>query len=335
MRCSPMTQSIFPLLFSLMLILSSCSGDSSSSDSSEEVSPKEVTADEEKYFSADSAYSYIARQVSFGPRVPNTEGHKACKEWLVNKLGSMGLKVVEQETTVTAHDGTELNITNIIASINPDQAERILLLAHWDTRPIADYDADAHLRNKPILGADDGGSGVAVLLEVARQLQKRGTSLGIDILLADAEDYGTSNNDESWCLGSAYWSKNPHIPNYKAKFGILLDMVGAKGAKFRWETFSKIHAPELLVAVWDTAARLGYTSLFIQADGAALTDDHVPVIKNLGIPTIDIVNYDPNRSHGFGEHWHTHNDNLENIDPSVLSAVGHTLMTFLQKQEKK
>ncbi|WP_282918712.1 M28 family peptidase, partial [Porphyromonas macacae] len=259
----------------------------------------------------------------------------ACKQWLIDKMASLGLRVIPQETTVTAHDGKKLDITNIIGSFNPEREDRILLLAHWDTRPIADYDPNESLRNKPILGADDGGSGVAVLLEVARQLQMANTSLGIDFLFADAEDYGVSNDEDSWCLGSTYWSKNPHIPNYKADLGILLDMVGAKEAKFRWETFSKIHAPYLLTTIWDIASRLGYSHLFIQADGAALTDDHVPVIKNLGIPTINIVNYDPNRLNGFGGHWHTHKDDLENIDPAVLQAVGHTLMTFLKQQETK
>lgn len=338
MKHLSIVQMVGSLLIAPALLLTSCSNErSSSKDSSAEQGSATTnrTEKEDKLFSADSAYSYIAHQVSFGPRVPNTEGHKACREWLVQKLSSFGAQVVRQETTVTAHDGKKLDITNIIGSFNPDNPNRILLLAHWDTRPIADHDSNENLRSEPILGADDGGSGVAVLLEIARQLQKSNTSLGIDILLADAEDYGVSNDEESWCLGSTYWSKNPHVANYRADWGILLDMVGAKGAKFRWEIFSKIHAPYLLTAIWDIAYRLGYGSLFIQADGAALTDDHVPVIKNLGIPTINIVNYDPNRPNGFGGHWHTHKDDLENIDPTVLEAVGHTVMTFLKQQEKK
>lgn len=283
----------------------------------------------EGLFSAQNAYNHIEKQISFGPRVPNTEGHKACGDWLVEQLNSYGAEVVRQEAEVATHLGDKLPITNIIASYNVEKTERILLLAHWDTRPKAENDPNPSLRDKPILGADDGGSGVAVLLEIARLMQETASDLPIDILLVDAEDSGEANVEGSWCLGSTYWSKNPHRKDYNARYGILLDMVGAKGATFRWEYFSKLHASSLLMAVWEKARQLGYGKYFIQADGAALTDDHIPIIENMGIPTIDIVNYDPARQHGFGDYWHTHSDTIEIISLETLEAVGNTLWEVL------
>lgn len=282
-------------------------------------------------FSADTAYAFIEKQVAFGPRVPNSEGHRSCRNWLIGKLEQYGAKVYAQDTKVRAYDSTELAITNIIGAFNPDAEERILLLAHWDTRPEADFDPNPSLKSKPIIGADDGGSGVAVLLEIARIIQSTDSKKGIDIFFTDAEDYGAPHIEDSWCLGSTYWSLHPHVEGYKAKYGILLDMVGAKDARFRWESFSKLYAPDVLDAVWSTAASLGYGRYFIQADGGALTDDHVPINKNMGIPTIDIVNYDPSRTKGFGEHWHTHADNISVIDRNVLSAVGNTVWSVITK----
>ncbi len=310
-----------------------CKGDGGSGNESEDsLSTSQGVA--YNLFDADSAYEYIAAQVAFGTRIPNTPTHKACGDWLKQKLASFGFDVISQEATVVDQEGKNLPITNIIGQWNPQAERRILLLAHWDTRPIADHDPDPSKTGMPILGADDAASGVGVLLEVARQLAKQQSSLGVDILLVDAEDSGTSENEESWCLGSTYWSKNPHKAGYRAEFGILLDMVGAQDAKFRWELFSKLHAPSIVSTFWDKAASLGYGSYFIQADGAGLTDDHRPIIDNLAIPTIDIVNYDPARPKGFGTHWHTHADTMEIIDRATLRAVGETLISYLKDLEE-
>lgn len=286
-------------------------------------------------FNADSAYSYIAQQVAFGTRVPNTPTHRECGEWIASKLKEFGLEVVLQQANVSTHESVSLPITNIIGRLNPSAERRILLLAHWDTRPTADNDPNPSRKSEPILGADDAASGIGVLLEIARQLADRKSTLGVDFLFVDAEDMGVSENEDSWCLGSTYWSKHPHVEHYRAEFGILLDMVGARDAKFRWEYFSKVHAPSIVSSLWDKAASLGYGHYFIQADGAALTDDHKPIIDNLAIPTIDIVNYDPARSNGFGAHWHTHGDNMDVIDKEVLKAVGETLMAYLEERENE
>ena len=286
-------------------------------------------------FNTDSAYSYIAQQVAFGTRVPNTPTHRECGEWIAGKLKEFGLEVVLQQANVSTHESVSLPITNIIGRLNPSAERRILLLAHWDTRPTADNDPNPSRKSEPILGADDAASGVGVLLEVARQLAYHNSTLGVDFLFVDAEDMGVSEQEDSWCLGSTYWSKHPHVEHYRAEFGILLDMVGARDAKFRWEYFSKVHAPSIVSSLWDKAASLGYGHYFIQADGAALTDDHKPIIDNLAIPTIDIVNYDPARSNGFGAHWHTHGDNMDVIDKEVLKAVGETLMAYLEERENE
>lgn len=282
-------------------------------------------------FSADSAYSFIAKQLSFGPRVPNTPSHLLCGRWLEEKLSLFGAEVMLQEDIVDTHRGGTTPIKNIIASYNKEKKDRIILLAHWDTRPTADKDPNPSLQKKPILGADDGASGVAVLLEIARLMQLTKSTLPIDIILVDAEDMGESQVEESWCLGSTYWSKNPHQGNYQAKCGILLDMVGSKNAKFMWEYFSKRYASAVLSQVWNKASELGYGAYFVNADGAALTDDHIPLIKNRAVPVIDIVNYDTQRENGFGDHWHTHSDDLPIIDKEVLMAVGNTLWYSLEE----
>jgi hypothetical protein len=191
-------------------------------------------------FNADSAYFYIEKQVAFGPRVPNTAAHKACAVWLENTLKRFTAEVVVQQTRLKASDGTLLDSRNIIASFNPEDKSRVLLCAHWDSRPWADHDPDPANRRKPVPAANDGGSGVGVLLEIARQMSQHNPGLGVDIVLFDAEDYGdheesASSTQDSWGLGSQYWSRNPHVPGYSARFGILLDMVGANGATFTME----------------------------------------------------------------------------------------------------
>ncbi len=314
----------------LSAALTACNGNKAQTEETETQQTETVAAD---LFSADSAYAYVQRQVDFGPRIPGTDAHKACGDWLAATLRSYGATVLEQRAEVKAYTGEMLPMRNIIASYNPEASQRILLMAHWDTRPFSDEDPNSAMHTKTFDGADDGGSGVGVLLEIARTLGQRDSiGIGVDLVLFDTEDYGTSGNDDSWCLGSQYWSKNPLPAGYKATAGILLDMVGSKGATFYWEYFSKRYAPGILSEVWQLAAEMGYGSYYIQADGGALTDDHLPVIRNLGIPCINIVNYSPKNKHGFGDYWHTQNDNMDNIDKATLDAVGETLLRYLDKR---
>lgn len=276
-------------------------------------------------FDADSAYAYVARQVEFGPRVPGSAAHRQCGEWLASELRRHGAEVTVQEATLTAFDGTQLPARNIIGSFNPQAAERILLLAHWDTRPWADNDPDRTNHSKPVPGADDGASGTGVLLEIARQLSLSGSKPAVDILFTDAEDYGTDGDDESWALGTRYFVQNrPEGVTYSG--AILLDMVGGKDAQFRREYFSQQYAPQLVDAVWAAAGMAGEGALFSNELGGAITDDHVELIKG-GIPAIDIITFDP--ANGFPPYWHTVNDDMSNISAKTLGSVGRVMMTYL------
>ncbi|TCO07918.1 M28 family peptidase [Natronoflexus pectinivorans] len=290
-------------------------------------------------FNADSAYYFIEKQVSFGPRVPNTPEHIACAEYLAATLERFGADVIVQEAEVRAFDNTRLNIRNIIGQFQPEKSERLLLFAHWDTRPFADHDPDPAMRNTPILGANDGGSGVGVLLEIARHLQENPTHPGIDIIFFDAEDYGIPDHihvpyrPDTWCLGSQYWGQNPHVRNYYARFGILLDMVGAKDAQFYREQHSLRFAPRLVDHIWNIAHELGYGAWFNFGIGGLITDDHVYVYKHLNIPSVNIIQHDPTSPTSFGSYWHTHADNMDIIDKATLKAVGQTVMEVIYREK--
>lgn len=291
-------------------------------------------------FNADSAYAYIATQVDFGPRVPNTKAHQQCGDYLVAKLKNFGASVIEQKTVLPTYDGTKLNVCNIIGSFQPEKEQRILLFAHWDTRPFADHDSDPDKVHQPIPGANDGASGVGVLLEVARQLQQKSTQAGIDIIFFDAEDWGEPTfakdapQGDWWCLGSRYWAENPHQANYRAQFGILLDMVGAPNATFYKESYSLKYAVNVVEKVWITAARLGYANYFINKEGGYITDDHVPVNEHHRAPSIDIIHTSQDSRNGFASFWHTHKDDMSNIDRNTLKAVGQTVMEVIYTENK-
>lgn len=288
-------------------------------------------------FNSDSAYYYIEKQVSFGPRFLSSIGWKNCALWLEKKLNSYCPNVIVQTAPTTTYDGKTHTLKNIIASFDPNKKNRVVLFAHWDTRHIADYDT----KNKkdPILGANDGGSGVAVLIELARQFSLQSPNIGIDIVLFDAEDYGQPEKSEypkmenSWCLGSQYWSKNPHKKNYTAKYGILLDMVGAKNATFRFEEISRTYAKHILNKVWKKGHQLGFEKYFIFENTGPIVDDHLYVNMILKtIPTIDIIEYDPATITNFNKHWHTHNDNMQNVNRETLNAVGQTLLDVIYNE---
>lgn len=281
-------------------------------------------------FNADSALSFVKAQCDFGPRVPNTEAHRKCGEYLVAKLKATGANVIEQNMTLSAFDGTKLKAKNIIAEINPDSIDnRILLLAHWDCRPWADHDPDLSKHKEPVMGANDGASGVGVLLEMARLFATKNPKRGIDILLVDAEDWGDSDGEEdTWALGTQYWVAHKHRNDYKASFGILLDMVGASGANFAKEYYSSAYALNVVNDVWSVALKSGYGKFFSSQNGGGVTDDHV-FINRGGIPCIDVIDFDADSDTGFYPGWHTTHDTFDVIDPATLKAVGQTLVNFI------
>ncbi|EAZ80468.1 M28 family peptidase [Algoriphagus machipongonensis] len=314
-------------LIGVLLFAWACSSSENKNEKVEETPPKPFPA-----FSPDSAYTYIQKQVDFGPRVPESPGHQATKEWIIAKFESFGLTVSTQDFEATTYDGLTWDLSNIIASYQPEAKKRIMLSAHWDSRRIADKDSQD--MDKPIDGANDGASGVGVLLEVARAIhsQELKPDVGIDFILFDGEDDGepeqtrvrNTSQDFWWCLGSQHWSKNKHIPNYTAYYGILLDMVGAKGAKFYYEGYSRQYASGILKKVWENAAKVGHSDFFVMRNTPEILDDHAFVNEYAGIPMIDIIQFSPDS--GFGHYHHTHSDNMDLIDKRTLQAVGETVL---------
>lgn len=281
-------------------------------------------------FNADSAYAFIDKQVSFGPRVPGTKAHADCAQYLISKLKSVTDTVIVQRGTVTAPGNRSLPIYNIIGRINPQSADRILLFAHWDSRHIADQDDER--KTDPILGANDGASGVGVLLEIARIVKGKNPGIGIDIFFTDAEDQGLPEVNDSYCLGTQYWITNPPIPFYKPRFAILLDMVGGKDARFWKEEGSVVNASFAVDKVWAKAAELGYGNIFVNSTRTAIIDDHYYVNGMTDIPAIDIIQYNEGTDGKFPPYWHTHDDNMGAVDKATLKAVGQTLLGVIYNE---
>lgn len=287
-------------------------------------------------FNADSAYASIVTQCGFGERVPNTPAHEKCGDYIVKSMEAVGLKVTEQRVNQKAWDGTTLKTRNIIGAYKPDAAKRIVIAAHWDSRPWCDADPDSSRHREPVMAANDGASGVAVMLELARLLPELNPAYGVDFVCFDSEDYGAPywaadkapDDGSDWCLGSQYWSAHPHVSNYKAEYGILLDMVGGKDARYCFEGFSLKYAQRYVMRLWDAAERVGAGNLFVPKEGGYATDDHVPMNEIAGIPTVDIIPF-VEGEHTFGKTWHTTDDTPENISKETLKGVGQTVLQML------
>jgi hypothetical protein len=324
-------------IFVAVIILVSCK-QKTTQTSENQAEVKVVKKVEIPVFNADSAYYFTEKQLSFGPRVPNTKAHEQCASYIESVLKRYCQKVMVQEFQATAWDGTLLKGKNIIASFNPETNNRILFCSHWDSRPYADYDPDEKNHRKPIPGANDGASGVGILLEIARLISTQQPKVGIDLIMFDLEDYGepkgvNREGEDNWCLGSQFWAKNPHKQGYKAKYGILLDMAGAKNAVFTMENTSMYYAPDIMKMVWETAADLGYANYFSTEKTGGLIDDHLYINKFARIPTIDIVHHDPTTVSGFFPYWHTMKDDMSNIDKTTMTVVANTILTVAFKEE--
>ena len=282
-------------------------------------------------FNADSAYAFVQEQVDFGPRIPNTSAHVAAGDKIINRLEGYGAKVKVQSFEATTYDGVTLALRNIMGSFNPTAKKRILLAAHWDTRPWASKEKEDP--TSTFDGANDGASGVGVLLEIARKIQASGSpDVGVDLLFFDGEDWGQEGNGrpETWCLGSQYWAKNKQ--GYVAYYGILLDMVGGKNARFPYEGISRKMAKKVLTNVWTQASEIGYGKYFIPRKEGEITDDHYYVNTIAKIPMIDILHWEPEFGY-FGDWHHTRKDDMSIIDKNTLKAVGQTVMHVVYYEE--
>ena len=339
-----MTKTILPFL-ALALTFAACKEKPKQTESAQTTDqPAMVSA---PAFNADSAYAYVDRQVKFGPRVPNTPAHVQTGNYLVSKFKQFGCEVTEQNFVATTWDGKKINARNIIASINPQATKRIFISSHWDSRPNADSDSIPTNKTKPVPAANDGASGVAVMLEMARTIQQAKTkpAVGIDFICFDVEDMGDGEKagkdyeKESgtvdyvgFGLGSRYWAKHLHKPGYSAYYGVLLDMVGAKGATFPKEGYSMQMAATVVNNVWQTASRLGFSQFFVDTPGGQITDDHVAPNYIAKIPTVDIIQMNIQTGGFFSAH-HTLADDMRYIDRATLQAVGQTLTQVLYNEQ--
>lgn len=314
------------ILIAVAAFMLSCSATGGKTQTSASVSGE--TSASQLLFSGDSAMRQVTLQCDYGPRVPGTPAHKACGDYLESTLRRYCDEVVLQRPTLTTFDGTRLEALNLVGVINPKAERRILLVAHWDCRPWADSDPDPTKVNEPVMGANDGASGTAVLLELARVFHAQKPEIGIDLLLTDVEDWGAEDNEDSWALGTQYWVANMHRADYKPLFGILLDMVGAKDATFHREAYSDMYAPSVVDEVWRIAAEQGYSRFFVEGIGGGATDDHVCINKG-GIPCIDIIDM-RSSSTGFYPGWHTTHDTVDQLDTAPLEAVGRTLEALIR-----
>ncbi|MEN6357231.1 MAG: M28 family peptidase [Armatimonadota bacterium] len=282
-------------------------------------------------FDENRAFSLLTKQVEFGPRYPGTDGHKAAAEFIQAQLKPYadGVKVQEFSKTVR---GKYLEMQNIVAHFNPDAKKHILLSAHWDSRPTADMEIDPEKKKQPIPGANDGGSGVAVLLELARMFAKQKPDVGVVMVFFDGEDYGPG--EPEMFLGSKYFAKNlADGSSYNGKlikidYGILLDMVGDKDLQIPKEQKSVSAASDVVEKVWSMADKLGYRDVFTPGVGMSIEDDHLPLI-DAGVKCIDVIdfNYGP---------WHTLDDTPDKCSPKSLKTVGEVIanVVYAEKVER-
>ena len=306
---------------------------------------KQTAVIERPSFCADSAYAYIEKQMAFGPRVPNSASHMQCAVWLIEQLRACGAEVELQKGFMPDYRGNNQQIYNIIGHFYTAETAsrpRVLLGAHYDTRPWCDEEQDYQDRFYNVPGANDGASGVGVLLEVARQLgiRMQDTTAGfqpVDIIFFDCEDMGTprvytgAEREDTWCLGSQLWATNYSNQQsaVRYKFGIVLDMVGAPDAVFPLEMYSTNYAANYQQQIWRSAEQLGYGALFSNQQSYPITDDHYYINYLAGIPTVDIIHYDMRNATGFPFWWHTRQDNMDNVSKSTLQAVGEVVLSQL------
>jgi hypothetical protein len=336
----PIMKNKFLLLTSCILYLASCNTETKKVEETKqpEVKTVEVEHVTAPAFNQDSAFSFIKVQADMGPREPGSKAHEKAVVYFEKKFKEYGADVMIQKATVTTFDQKKWLSKNIIASFNPENTSRVMLCAHWDSRPFCDEDSNKANAKKPCPGVNDGASGAGILIEIARVMAKQKPNIGIDIMLWDMEDYGKGQvesayeMEDDWGLGSQYWSKNLHKQGYTARFGILLDLVGTKNVVFPQEQVSVFYASTFVNKIWSTANNLGYSNYFIRKQINPITDDHVYVNKFANIPCVDIIGYDPDKSRFFLEH-HTLADDIKLIDKNTLKVVGQTVLEVIYNEQ--
>jgi hypothetical protein len=283
-----------------------------------------VAGQARREFNGDSAMSYVRQQLAFGPRVPGTPGWQQTGDWIVRKLRAAAAEVTEQKWTHRLATGRTIPMRNILARFKPQASERVLYVAHWDTRPRADSDPDPANHDTPIPGANDGASGVALLIAVAEALSKAPPAMGVDLLFVDGEDYGTFGPDVDVLIGSTYFASHLPTPGYKPLFGVLWDMIGDADLGIEQEQYSAQQAPEVVQRVWQTARDLGYERYFpTNVRSYPITDDHYPLLK-AGLRVIDVIDYP-------WEWHHTLADSADKVSAQSLQIVGDVAMALLRQ----
>jgi peptidase M28-like protein len=277
-------------------------------------------------FDGARAFTYLEQQVRFGPRIPGTGAHDSTGDWILARLRERADTVVVQDIPHRTADGQTLHLRNFLARFRPAEAERVLYLAHWDTRPRADQSANLAAQRQPVPGANDGASGVAVLLGVADALKAKPPTVGVDLLFVDGEDYGNFADSNDVLIGSRWFAAHQPV-GYPPLYAVLFDMVGDKDLRIGYEGNSQGFAPEVVDLVWRTADELGYKSVFVPQLGSTLIDDHVS-LQNAGIHAIDVVDF----SYGPGNsYWHTTEDTIDKVSAQSLQIVGEVAVALVRK----
>ena len=309
------------LFLSLAVMLSSCSKKSPQQQAEMLQSTTHYPTVPIPAFDADSAFDYLVKQVDFGPRSPNSTAHEQCLLYLQQEFSRYADTVQLENFNVPGYDGVLLHLTNIIVSFNMKATTRVLLSAHWDSRPRADHQPGGPV-DKPIPGADDGASGVAVLLEMARDFKQSPPPVGVDIMLWDGEDYGKEGELDYYCLGSKYWAATKPY-SYQPDFAVNLDMIGQKDLRIEKEGYSVQYAPDVVNLIWNTAAEMNVPQ-FVDSLGDTIYDDHIP-LQNAGIKAVDLIDFNY-------KYWHTLEDTPDKCSPQSLSSVGRVLLDVLYRK---
>ena len=280
-------------------------------------------------FDEDHAFSYLVAQCDFGPRNPGSDGYYACLDYLITELDQSANEIILQDFSYQERRyNKQYNLENIIARFNPDSEFQTVISAHWDTRPWADQEDLRQDRDQPIIGANDGASGVAILLELAKIMGENPPPIGVNLVFFDGEDLGVPGENSTYCQGSRFFAKNLPIP--RPNEAINLDMVGDKQLVLPIERYSLEYHPKLVRHLWDRAKEMGLDAFIGRVD-YAIYDDHIPLNEIAGIPSIDIIDFKyPN---SYANFWHTMNDIPENCSEESLGQVGDLMVDYIYNRE--